>query len=809
MKYMLAALVCILGWVQPLHGQLPFTISGIVADEQNRPLPGTSVTLSPGTSGVVTNTDGRYSFTGLPPGTYVLQFSFLGYEKRTDTLRIRNNTVLNIALERSLQNLQEVVVTGDYAEIRQREESLNLEIVNETYLRQNLGGSLMKSLDKLPGVDAMGIGSGQSKPVIRGLSFNRVVVVENGIKHEGQQWGSDHGLEIDQYGVDRVEVIKGPSSLLHGSDAIGGVIVLDPPPVPEPLSWGGSVDLTGNTNNHLLGGSLRLFVRKERLYASVRGSYLDYGDIRVPADSVDIYSFRAPLFQNQVRNTAGKEGTLHLETGWIGESFSNRLFFSRMELKNGFFANAHGLEPRRVDTDLHDRSSRDIQYPYHRVSHWKVINRSAWRMLHHTLELELGVQQNFRQEWSQYVDHGYMPPLFPDTLLFPSDLERQFDKYIYSGNLRHTFRSSEGLRINSGIQAEIQQNEIDGRGFIIPAFDQQRLGGFVVLKKSIGSNSLLSGGLRYDMAWIRTHSYEDWFASPVIREGDTTGVRVQRATALNRQFSNLTWTFGYTFNSDNLVLKANLGKSFRVPLPNELAANGINYHYFRYEVGDPGLDPETAYQLDAGLEWRTVKLAVGMSPFVSYFPNYIYLNPGYEFDRLYGSGNQVFTYTQSQVVRYGGEVHAHYEPISSLVLGITGEYIYSRQLSGEKEGFGLPFSPPANMLFHVKYTHDRVWNFPESYIGLDLRVVAAQNRIVPPEDPTPGYQVLDLVAGTELMFGRQTVSFGIQVLNLFNRAYFDHTSFYRLVNVPEPGRSVVLNVSIPINGSLPSNSNNL
>lgn len=791
------------------YSQKPYTIAGVVSDEEGLPLPGATIVVSPGSHGVVSGEDGRYSISGIQPGACFLTASFLGYEQYIDSLKLSDNIVLNIQMEPALQNLQEVEISGEYAHIRSREESLNLEVVNDEFLKQNLGGSLMKSLERLPGVDAFGIGSGQSKPVIRGLGFNRVVVIDQGIKHQGQQWGSDHGLEIDQYSVDQVEVIKGPSSMMYGSDAIGGVIKLDQTELPELYSWGGSMDLSAASNNALLGGSLKLYARADKFYASLRTTYQDYGDYRVPADSVDIYSYPAPLHKNFLRNTAGQEGALHFEAGWLNNGFSSRFFISALENKNGFFANAHGLEPRMVNTALHDRSSRDIQYPHHRVSHYKAVNQTVWRKEQHTLEAELGFQRNFRQEWSEYVNHGYMPPVVPDTLTFPSDLEREFEKYTYSGNIRSTLHLNGDLKIISGLQAEYQDNRIEGRGFIIPAFEQFTSGAFLVLKKKIAGHSLISAGLRYDFGHITIKEYQDWFPSPHIQRTDTTWLTVQRADQAVRVFSNLTWSLGYNLNLDHLSLKANIGKSFRTPLAKELGANGVNYHHFSYEVGDPDLDPETAYQLDAGVEWHTQRFAIGMSPFLTFFDNYIYLNPSFEHDRLYGNGNQVFYYTQSEVFRYGGEIHAHYQVLRSLKLGLIGEYIYSLQLSGEKEGFTLPFSPPASLLVHLKYHRDQHWKISEPYLSTDLRLVASQNFIVPPEVTTPGYRVIDLGAGGKIQVNDHYVSVSMQIQNLLNRKYFDHTSYYRLINVPEAGRSFIVNITIPFSNSLNRKTNSL
>ena len=239
-----------------------------------------------------------------------------------------------------------------------------------------------------------------------------------------------------------------------------------------------------------------------------------------------------------------------------------------------------------------------------------------------------------------------------------------------------------------------------------------------------------------------------------------------------------------------------------MPIAKELAANGVNYHRFSYEVGDPDLSPETSYQLDAGIEYRSSRLAIGSSPFLNLFPNYIYLNPSAEHDRLYGNGNQVFYYTQSRVLRFGAELHAHYELFSFLQLGLMGEYVYSEQLSGEKKGFTLPFSPPASGIFNIRYQSHKLKFADYAYASVDYRITAPQNNIVPPEKTTEGYQVINLGMGCDLQLKGQKLSLSIQVQNLLNTKYFNHTSYYRLINVPEPGRSFILNITLPFSGEL-------
>ena len=502
-----------------------------------------------------------------------------------------------------------------------------------------------------------------------------------------------------------------------------------------------------------------------------------------------------------MRNTAGYEKNLHLTFGVVQNGFQSKFNVSSVNSKSGFFANAHGLEPRNVDTGLHDKSSRDIHYPYQKVNHFKVINTTHYQWEKSKLEFSLGFQRNFRQEWSRYVQHGFMPAVFTDSLDFDSDLEREFEKYVYSGNIRLLHRFNEKTELVFGVNSEYQDNDIGGRGFIIPAYQQLTMGGFAFARHHFSEMSVIQLGVRYDYGNIETTEYYDWFPSPAGENGNTMQY-VQRAENIDRNFSNFTWSVGYNYNSENWSFKTNAGKSFRMPIAKELAANGVNYHRFSYEVGDSGLSPEISYQFDAGLDYYSKRFAIGASPFVNYFSNYIYLNPTPEHDRLYGNGNQVFYYTESEVIRYGGELQAHYELLKNVQLGVIGEYVYSRQLSGGKKGFTLPFSPPASAIFNLKYKRRKFEFVENAYFSFDYRVTASQKDIVPPEEPTAGYQVINLGLGGGIPVGKQKVNISMQVQNLFNTMYFNHTSFYRLINVPEPGRIFIVHVSIPFSGKL-------
>ncbi|WP_162847735.1 TonB-dependent receptor [Flavobacterium foetidum] len=772
-------------------------LSGTVFSNERKPLEGASVTVFPARISTVTDKNGNFILNGIPKNSIKLTVRFSGYAVYETKLKMEKNEIIvsDIFLLPEVKELQEVVVSESYEGRRKKEESLNIETVNSSFIQRNLGGSLMQSLQRLPGVKTISIGSGGSKPLIRGLSFNQVIVVENGIKHEGQQWGADHGLEIDQYAVNRVEIIKGPSSFMYGSDAIGGAVNIKPVPVPAKNVLGGNIDFTGKSNNEQFGGSVNLFGRKEKWFFDTRMTVMDYGDYRVPTDTVHVYNYAVRLYKNQLRNTAGREFDLHGSAGFVSEKFKSIVYFTRVYTKSGFFANAHGLEPRNVDAALHDKSSRDILMPFQEVTHHKISNTTSFDVGNHQMETQVGFQKNFRREWSHYVNHGYMPPIYPDDMYAPQDLERQYDKEVFSIAVKDQF-SLNKHQITVGANAEKQQNSINGWSFLIPAFTQFSSGIFVYDKLQLNELWLLHGAVRADYGKIKMKQYADWFPSEITENGQTTQEFLKRSENLTKQFSSFNWSAGVNYSPGALSVKANLGTSFRMPIAKELASNGVNYHYFRFEKGNADLNPERSYQFDLGIEWQASKWSVQLSPFFNYFPNYIYLNPTSQHDIYYGAGNQVFEYQQSKVMRYGGELQTRYQLLQQLSVEILAEYLYSEQLSGSKKGYTLPFSPPASVLFGMTYNPE-IKNLRDTYISVDYRYTAPQHQIVPPEKKTDASNVINLGLGTKIRSGKQDLILSLQVQNLFNTRYLNHTSFYRLIELPEAGRNIILSLKLP------------
>ncbi|SDR96885.1 iron complex outermembrane recepter protein [Polaribacter sp. KT25b] len=721
--------------------------------------------------------------------SYTFTISHLGFDSQTVTIKVKSPIeFMPIYLIETATVLEEIKVIGKSKRRKIKELPIVAQSVSKEFLNNNRENSLMQTLSKIPGVSTINIGSGQSKPVIRGLGFNRVAVVQNGIKHEAQQWGNDHGLEIDQQGIEQIQIIKGPASLLYGSDAIAGVVDIQPNKIPSPNSFSGEVNILGESNNDLLGISTGIVSRKAKWFYRSRLTYRDYGDYKVPTDKINYENYVFSLHNNNLRNTAGKEADASFSVGFISDKITSETVFSNVNAKNGFFANAHGLEVRTSSID-YDTSNRDIDLPFHKVNHFKITNNTSIKTENHKLYFDFGYQNNHREEHSEAVPHGYMPKP-------PSTKERLFKKNTYSFNMRDAFKPNNHNNMVVGLNIEYQDNSIGGWGFLIPEYNRFTAGVFGYDQYKINHNLHLLAGLRYDYGMIDTKAYKDWFPSTINNNDNSTSyVYLQRSKDKVLNFGNLSASLGLSYIYKNTTYKVNVGRSFRMPLANELASDGVNYHMYRYERGNLDLDPEISYQLDVDIDHSTKSFSIGVSPFINIFQNYIYLNP----TANYYETLQIYEYTQAKVFRIGGEFRANTNISKNLQLDASVEYVYSKQTSGPKEGFTLPFSPPLSGVISANYKLKNILFFKKPKLVADYRITASQNEIVPPEEITDGYQVLNMsyLAQMDVFKKHLPVEMRLKLNNVFDTKYYNHTSFYRLIDVPEAGRNLSLSLTIP------------
>jgi len=669
-------------------------------------------------------------------------------------------------------------------------QSLNSSELVKSFFFEKQESNFAKTLSAIPGVSSMDIGANMSKPVIRGFGFNRILVVDKGIVQQNQQWGADHGLEIDQYDVDNVVVYKGPMSLQLGSDGMGGAIEILPAKTPSEDIYMGDVTFSGKSNNDLLGLSVMNAFKKDKWFARVRYTNQRYSDYRVPADRFNYMTYDFPIYDKRLKNTAGKNenisGLLRYTTNKVEAGISVSNFYEKF----GFFEGAHGIP--NASRLGHDGSFRNISYPRSNVNHFKTIGNLKVDFSSFKLLADIGFQNNHRQEWSYFHTH-YENQLPPEK---DPDLEIDFDLKTYTANIKLLLNENGGLNHTVGANVEVQQNRIKGYNYFLPRFNQFSSGIYWISQYKPSESLTVNGGLRYDRANIDiTGFYDHILADYLISQGyssEEVAANAQRAYDLSKNFGNISVSLGGVYKQGDNVWRLNVGSSFRSPKANELASNGVHHGAFRHEQGNPSLKSEKGYQLDLGYSITKGILDVSVMPFASYFTNYIYLAPQGEWSILTHAG-QLYRYDQAKAFFVGGEYSLGISITDNLKFTTVGEYVFNRNHT--KKG-PLPFTPP--FLVNNELSYSGRHKFLKSYtLSATHRFIADQNRNAANEDKTSGTNLFGLSATSNILINKFRFTLGVQAQNLFDTKYFNHLSFYRKLNIPEPGRNIQLLIKIP------------
>lgn len=688
-------------------------------------------------------------------------------------------------LSDSLQrNLDEIVIVANKTSFMNKTQALDIESVDAYFLDQNRGSSLMQSLVKIPGVKAIQIGQGFSKPMIRGLSFNRVAVLQNGIKQQGQQWGADHGLEIDQYDVDKIDVYKGASSLQYGSDAIAGVLVIQPTTLKSKDGLTGTVLINGASNNRLFGGSVNTHYQKNKKYIEARATYQNFEAYRVPTQSFDYLGWTYPIHNKILKNTAGRETNLSLCSGIIHNNFSSNILVSNVYAKTGFFAGAHGI-PSEVDL-ADDGKYRTIALPYQRVNHLKIAFNQRLKLNDlQELTFDLGYQNNNRKEFAKPHSHGGEE--LPD-----SNLELELKLQTISFNTAWNNQLSATNKLSFGISSEYQDNEIGGFSFLLPQFEQIVAGAYAINRLRLSDKVVFTSGLRYDYGHLRIHEFIDEHQKEEYQ---------QRAAKLNKNMGDFSFSTGISYIiNPTWSMKLNIGKSFRMVTANELSSNGVHHGTFRHEVGDPKLKAESSYQLDYAVDYDKRfagvidRVQVSTSLFSNYFPNFIFLNPTGEFSWLPDAG-QYYRYEQAKTLRAGGEARVVLDFAKILRLESTADYVYAQDLDSK---YPIPFTPPFSLMNELSLKMNKLFMFNNNRIALAHRYTAEQSRVARNELSTPSSSTFDASIQLGIPLMKQEAKLIFQTQNIFNTKYYNHLSFYRYLDIPEIGRNFRLSLQVAL-----------
>jgi iron complex outermembrane recepter protein len=758
-------------------------INGKILDKDYRPLIGANVILLPDSVLRITDGDGGFSFKNIVPGDYKLVVQYIGYETvmREVSLRANRPVFIEVEMESGTILLESVEVREEHTKL---EGSSSTEHLHAGEILHDGQGTLGKALEKVPGMRSLNLGVGISKPMIRGLANQRIVVQHLGIKQEGHQWGTDHGLEIDPFSAERVEIIKGAASLQYGSDALGGVVNIQPNRIPQRDHMVGELRTQYKSNNDHLAYTGKWAYNKDGFFVLGRFTRQRYSDFRVPAESFTYNQFTLPLVDGALKNTAGLESSWLAEAGYQNQHSITRFSYAEYDLNAGLFPGAVGI-PRAYILEP-DGDPRDISLPSQDVNHRKAVLSQTLFFDHDHITWHLGWQQNHRIERSFPEFHQ-----IPLSTLEPGD-DRSIDLQLtsWTADVHYEIHHLEERKSIFGASYQKQDNRRGGFSFLLPDFSTDRLGVFFIHEKIIGNEWMIHGGLRGDYGRNRSDAFRQFIWS-----SQETVIDSLVVPGVDDSYFNVSGSLGVAWApEDAWELRANVGKSFRVPYPSELVSNGIHHGTFRHERGTPGLSSEHGYQVDISATKSTGSWSFDGGLFANYFAGYIYLSPSGSFSTLPEAG-QLWVYRQDNAIFGGFEARADYRigtAGSEIELGVDA--VWNRNLD---TGLPLPFSPPPRAWLAGNYTLP-IGGLAQLF-SLDARVVytAAQNRVDRNELTTPGYWLVHAGVSGDFRWRKQKLNVRLYADNLFDVRYLNHLSRYRLLNLPEQGRNIVLSLHIP------------
>ena len=762
------------------------TLSGKVTDETDgSPLAGVAVYLPELKIGAMTKDDGTYIIRNLPKKKTVVQVTYLGHQTIIETVDLNQVTVKDFVMKEDNAMLDEVVLVGVTGNSLVSQTPAPISVVSSQHLRDYSSTNIIDAIAHQPGISQITTGSGISKPVIRGLGYNRVAVVNDGVRQEGQQWGDEHGVEIDANNVHSVQILKGPASLIYGSDAMAGVVVMNNAPSVADGHVEGSVAAEYQTNNGLqnysvnLGGNHDGFVWDGRYSRKQAHDYKNHYDGRV--------------FNSRFKEYAAS-GMFGLNKNW-GHS---HLHFSYYQLNPGIVEGERDEETGRfimpvvkngeADEMVYDGSkSYSLSVPFQKVYHYKVVSENAFFIGEGQLKAIVGYQQNIRKEFEDVLD--------------PDECELHLKLHTVNYNIHYLTSDIAGWRIASGVNGMWQRNVNHGEEYLVPDYFLFDFGLFSTATRRVGIWNL-SGGLRFDNRHLSSHG--------LIEEGET------RFEAFKKDFSGLTGSLGATCHINHRSnLKLNVSRGFRAPNISELGSNGEHEGTLRYEVGNRHLRPEHSLQLDLGYDYSSKWVSAQVALFANWINNYIYLQKmaDEQGGEVLIDDTPAFTYTSGDARICGGEVMVDIHPWEPLHLENAFSFVSAERKHGGKDGKYLPFTPAPRWNCELRYdyvSHGKL--IDNAFLSFEAETHFKQNhylRLYGTESATPAYTLLNITAGTDVkMKGRKVANLTFAVNNLTNKCYQSHLSRLKYADVNpvtgrrgvfNMGRNFIMKLSVPIN----------
>ncbi|MBS1681932.1 MAG: TonB-dependent receptor [Bacteroidetes bacterium] len=766
-----------------LHAQK--TITGGIRDaDTNFPLAHCHISIEATTKGIVADDEGKFTLKAKPGDRLI--FTFVGY--RNDTVIVNQKNEYSIFLKSIPSALDEVVVTAIAQSSLIKENPISISNVTLKMIDRSNESNIIDVLAKnTPGLNVLKTGPNISKPFIRGMGFNRVLTLYDGVRQEGQQWGGEHGLEIDNYNIERAEIIKGPASLVYGSDALAGVVSLLPfTPKETDTKIHGRVLSEYQSNNGLIGNGFRVSYGSVHWLWALRGSYRAAKNY---SNAVDGRVYNTGFQEKNLSTLLGYKSAsgftffnLSLYDNLQGIPDGSRDSLTRKFTKQIFEGDNDDLKNRPLVSES-ELNSYTLSPLHQRIQHYRMYGKAHHQLGQGDINVLLAYSYNMRRE--------FIHPTAPNLAGTFYRLGTTNYSVRYNAPVFHDFENS------IGVNGMFQQNSVDqtATNFAIPNYNLTDFGVYAISKWKKESWSII-GGIRFDSRNIKT---EKMYIGPDLNTGydkqvylpDTVGATLQ-FKEMHQHFHGLTLSLGTAYRfSEHVSIKFNFSRGYRAPSISEIASNGLDAGAHIVYIGNPNFQSEFSWQEDVGVFANFTNVSSSLSLFNKNIQNYIYLN---QLTDSQGSpltdaqGNKTIQYQQSTAQLYGLEASLNLNP--SFLRGfsfnnqLTVCYGFNRNPLFEnkrQQGEYLPFIPPARLISsinqEIKVRSKKISSI-NTFAEVDIN--ATQNRFLElfsTETKTNGYALLNI--GTSVTFfqlSKSSLQVHLQINNLLDAVYQSNMS---------------------------------
>lgn len=747
------------------------SVSGRVVDGRTKePLVGVNILLPALKRGTSSDTEGHYKIDQLHEGMYTLIFSYVGYAKVSRTVVLDyNDIVLNIELFESVLELPAITVTSkpQAADVLHSIQSTG--VIEGRDLLISRKQTLGETLEMLPGVTTLSTGTSIAKPVIRGLTGQRVVVMTDGVRQEGQQWGDEHAPELDVFDIDRIEVVRGPGSLLYGSDAIGGVVNVIRPHVhtaPEGQSHlKGLFHLNAFSNNKQYSGALHV--------DGANGGFGYRGTLSLRRAD-DYETPKGKIYNTGFEELNGSVGTgFHSDWGFVEGNVS--LFSSTLEIYKPeeedppFFPGGPGITPFSAKYAMYLKNSLESAKPHQKIFHGKADFRSSVIFEGIRLESILSAQQNIRREFEGEEDaHGHGAE---------GEASIELVTNTFTFDLKGHHRPFGQLVGSIGVSILSQDVESRKEEKLVPNSHVFDLAAFV-FEEMLLDRFTLSGGVRFDRR--------------VLEVEDSPDISV---VASERTYQAIIGSLGVAWRlAPDIALIGSITKGWRAPIPFELFSSGVHHGAYTYFRGSSTLRPEEATNVELSFRYSLPRIRTEVTIYQNSIANYIFANPTGLVDLT--SGYPIFDFTQAASALFQGmEFSVRAQAAHWLFIDIGADIVRGRNQDKNTAIFRIP---AARVLTGVRFQGETIGGFRSPYLELKTKLVSAQNQVSSNESSSAGYMLLDVGFGFDFNLKKDiAMKVSLNADNIFDTEYTDHLSRFKPYGILNPGRNISAKIYIP------------